>query len=126
MTSQAKLGGIGIAVHNVDVMHGFYTNVLGLDGAPLPDGAHHFLVEVGGVTLAFFRTSGPKGMERTIPRFMANPSGMDHLRFTVADLSGLVDRLRAHGVRTESVEGMDDDVVRFSDPEGNLIGVQAY
>ncbi|GCE29657.1 hypothetical protein KDA_51410 [Dictyobacter alpinus] len=130
-TSLKSLDNIGIAVHNLPRMYHFYTEVLGLQSPPLTPDATAFFAQLGAAKFVVFQTdSAEKGLSRSIPQFMHNPAGYDHLVFTVDDIDAAGDALEAKGVRFEVIatldlpEGGQARVRRFKDPEGNLIGLQ--
>lgn len=125
------LDNVGIAVRDLPRMHHFYTEVLGLQAPPLAQGATAFFAQLGATKFVVFQTgSHEDGQQRSIPHFMQNPSGYDHVVFAVDDIDAAGSRLEAKGVVFEVVatlelpEGGQAKVRRFKDPEGNLIGLQ--
>ena len=125
------LDNVGIAVRDLPRMHHFYTEVLGLQSPPLAPGATAFFAQLGATKFVVFQTgSHEDGQKRSIPHFMQNPPGYDHLVFAVDDIDAAGSRLEAKGIVFEVVatlelpEGGHAKVRRFKDPEGNLIGLQ--
>ena len=125
------LDNIGVAVHDLSRMHHFYTEVLGLQSPPLAPDATAFFAQLGTARFVVFQTSSTESSQsRSIPQFIQNPPGYDHLVFAVDDIDAVGDELEAKGVRFEVIatldlpEGGRAKVRRFKDPEGNLIGLQ--
>ena len=122
---------VGISARDLRRMHHFYTEVLGLQAPPLPEGATAFFAQLGTIKFVVFQTGSSKhGLERSIPQFMHNPPGYDHIVFAVDDIDTVGAHLEAKGVVFEVVdtlelpEGGRAKVRRFKDPEGNLMGLQ--
>ena len=111
-------------VHDVDQAVGFYTGRLGfrVEAHPAPTFA---IVSHGDLRLALSAPGpGPGGGGAPMPDgTLPAPGGWNRIMLEVADLEGLVARLRADGAvfRNEIVTGVAGRQILLEDPSGNPV-----
>lgn len=116
-----RLDNIGVAVRDAAKMHAFYETVPGFNVSPLR--GTEFSVGIGDLSLYVFQTSGVAGDQRSTD-YLANPRGLDHLAFEVADIDAASRDLEGRGFRFEheTVGAPGEFRYRgFKDPEGNML-----
>ena len=117
------MGRMRYLVDDVDAARDFYTGHLGfaveMDKAPA-----FAAVRTDDLTLLLSGVGGPSGGAQAMPDGRRpEPGGWNRLVVDVADLDGVVDRLRDAGVtfRGEVVEGRGGRQVLLEDPSGNPV-----
>ena len=114
-----RLSVVSLWAEDVPAAAHFYRDVLGLNLLPHHGELPHF--DLGGIYLTIL-----KG--HPMPAQNADPARFPLIAFSVADLDGMVGRLRAHQVALPW--GIEQDGparwVMFNDPTGNLIEVVQY
>ena len=110
-------------VHDVDEAIRFYCDHLGFQEVmhPAPTFA---MLSRGDLRLALSAPGGGGGGGQAMPDGrVPEPGGWNRFSIEVTDLDGLVDRLRAHGVRfrNEIVTGVGGKQVLVDDPSGNPV-----
>lgn len=158
--SETKAGGITTAIDHVnivvgdmDVMAGFYHDVIGMErykdafiegewvdsvvGLQQVRAKVVFLRGATGSNLELIQYLNPEG---GIPPHIgiSNSRGIRHIAFRVADVDEMVERCKAKGIKTSSVQDVPFAQVTFDanakrkricylhDPEGNLLEFCAY
>lgn len=112
---------VGIKSSNIEKSLAFYCDLLGLEKREELEifGKNFFFV--GNDTISIEIEAGTPGSRQIDPR---TQTGLYHLAFTVDDLEGLVDRLKAAGVQIAlpPVSTRPDRIVAFvEDPDGAFI-----
>jgi len=113
----------GIAVSDVPRAVAFYTEILGFTDEG--HDAESASLRLGEVAFWLFRTPLP-ATERRGTDFTANPPGLDHLSFRVADIDEACETLEARGVSLEgpTVGAPGEFRYRgFRDPDGTMLYV---
>ena len=110
-------------VHDVDEAIRFFCDDLGFQEVmhPAPTFA---MLSRGDLRLALSAPGGGGGGGQAMPDGrVPEPGGWNRFSIEVTDLDGLVDRLRAHGVRfrNEIVTGVGGKQVLVDDPSGNPV-----
>ncbi|HEY2041810.1 MAG TPA: VOC family protein [Jatrophihabitans sp.] len=113
-------------VDDVDAAIEFYRDRLGFEEVmhPAPAFAMLSLGELRLLLSAPGRAGGPGGGAQAMPDgTVPEPGGWNRFTLEVADLPGLVESLRASGVRfrNDIVTGMGGNQVLIEDPSGNPI-----
>jgi len=97
--SGAHIAHIGIAVRSVDALVPFYRDVLGMKVVPLDDADGARIVGLA-AGQALVELLEPAKDESPIGKFIAKRGpGIHHVCFAVDDLSAVLDRCRAAGIR---------------------------
>ena len=94
-----RIAHVGIAVSVLDEILPLYRDILGLPEVPLDDadGARIAGLAAGESLVELLEAESP---ESPIGKFVARRGpGLHHICFAVADLDGVLDRCRAHGIR---------------------------
>lgn len=120
-----RLDNIGVAVRDIARAHAFYTGTLGMESAPLADGATGFSAKLGDVALFVFTTDKTNSPGRS-DDYEHNPVGIDHLAFEVEDYEAAQRELEAKGVRFVGDSVGEPGSFRyrgFQDPDGNMLYV---
>ena len=82
--------------------------------------------------MGFFKVTGPMPAARDVVNFRANAAGVDHIVFQVSDLPAAIRRVQDAGVVVDTTDPTASPevraagnitLVRFNDPEGNLVGL---
>lgn len=113
----------GIAVADLARSRAFYAGTLGLPWSESEEGA---TVEIGGISLYIFPTTGSPPAEPRTADLFANPVGLDHLAFASDDLDAAVAELTRRGVPWLSETVGEPGGFRyrgFTDPDGNCLYV---
>jgi catechol 2,3-dioxygenase-like lactoylglutathione lyase family enzyme len=110
-------------VDDVDASIEFYCSHLGFDEVmhPAPTFA---MLKRGDLRLVLSAPSGEGGGGQAMPDgTVPQPGGWNRFQLEVDDLEGLVERLRAAGVRfrNEIVRGMGGNQILVEDPSGNPV-----
>ncbi|HJM89344.1 MAG TPA: VOC family protein [Dehalococcoidia bacterium] len=120
-----RLDNVGVAVTDIPRAYEFYTTVLGMEAAPLAEGAGGFSPSLGDVALYVFKTEATGDVGRDAA-MSDNPVGIDHLAFEVDDYEGARSELESRGVTFVHDSVGDPGGFRyrgFQDPDGNMIYV---
>jgi len=135
----------GISTINIDLMIQFYTEVLGLklvgDNSVPPQTSTRTGATPYGYRIVRLQTpygermklvqAGSPPKQNELPSYVLKRQGFAYLTFVIADIDGMIDRLRDHGVRLlsggEKVEMRPGVYGIYSiDPEGNFIEFVEY
>ncbi len=110
-------------VDDVDAAIAFYCQHLGFEEHMHPAPAFAMLTR-GDLRLLLSAPGGGPGGGQAMPDgTLPAPGGWNRFSIEVADLAGIVDRLRAAGVhvRTELITGVGGKQVVIDDPSGNPV-----
>lgn len=112
---------VGIKASDIEKSLAFYCDVLGLEKQEELEILGKRFFFVGNETVSIEIEAGNSGDKQADPR---TQTGLYHLAFTVDDLEGLVDRLKAAGVpiALPPVSTRPDRIVAFvEDPDGAFL-----
>ena len=116
-----RLDNIGVAVRNARTSLAFYIETLGFEGT-VSDGEGS--AKLGDMSLYIFESkSSAPGNTRT-DDYYANPRGIDHMAFEVADIEAAGQEFESRGVTF--LGGIVGDAGQFRyrgfhDPDGNML-----
>jgi catechol-2,3-dioxygenase len=128
------LGEVSIRVKNLDVMHKFYEEVVGLEVLGRGESQVFFKIAdgYGGHTqnLALFDASNRMFLENKSVQLSSDQSTLHHIALNIAleDFASEVSRLEGLGLKVNATahEWLHVRSIYFSDPEGNLLEFVCY
>jgi len=128
------LGEVSIRVKELDAMHKFYEEVLGLEVLRREDSFVFFKIAPGygghSQNLALFRADNRVFLVNKSPRLSSRQSTLHHIALNVAleDFESELRRLEGLGLRVNATvhEWLHVRSMYFADPEGNLLELVCY